>query len=501
MRVVDGVADVGEPPQQPAHLERPPAGVGTWHGHPGRVRVRHGLEARATGRPIGMEAVDGLLEAVALDEPHGVIRPAVAVGPQAVDRDDPRMFQAAGDLGLEQEAGAAGRVVGVLLQDLLDRHLAVQLLVERDEDGAQAAPGVRAQDAEALAIAGGRAEGVAGGPIVVRVRLDRRRADPGQRGLDIGVAEPGEALASRTDRRRSRRGSARCRRASGCAARPGPRPRRDGRRPGRRGPAGDRPGHAACRESRPGSRRRAGPGRSTRSAARTGRRGDCGRRQSCGGSLHPWRLEDERWGVGGPSKPANGLRWPAEDLPTESQAPGRDAGPPTRCASPGNLTASDRISDISGPSRRWAGVRTRSAGVMVATKLPPAGVAARGGGDGHRPGAGDRQPVVIVEVEPMRRPQGHAPVGGVVGRRAEADGFAGPVHVHQAIARRLVGPRGVEGSVERQDELRGDRVEAEPLDRLDRRAGRRGGRRGSGSGSVRPGWPWATSSPASRRPM
>ena len=49
---------------------------------------------------------DRLLEAVAPDEPHGVIRTAVAVGAQAVDRDDPGVLEPAGDLGLD--AGTAG---------------------------------------------------------------------------------------------------------------------------------------------------------------------------------------------------------------------------------------------------------------------------------------------------------------------------------------------------------------------------------------------------------
>ena len=103
-----------------------------------------------------MEAVDGLLEAVAPDEPHGVVRAAVAVGAQAVDRDDPGVLQPAGDLGLEQEPLPAGGVVGVLVEDLLERHLAVQLRVERHEDRAQAAAGVGPQDAEPLAVGGGR---------------------------------------------------------------------------------------------------------------------------------------------------------------------------------------------------------------------------------------------------------------------------------------------------------------------------------------------------------
>ena len=127
-------------------------------------------------RLVGVEAVGGLLEAVPLDEPHGVERAAVGVGPQAVDRDDARVLQAAGDLGLEQEAGPAGRVVGVLVEDLLERHLAVELGVEGDEDGAQAAPGVGPQDAEPLAVGGGGAHGVAG-----RAVGGRRRRPEGER--------------------------------------------------------------------------------------------------------------------------------------------------------------------------------------------------------------------------------------------------------------------------------------------------------------------------------
>ena len=52
--------------------------------------------------------LDRLLEAVAADEPHGVVGPAVGVGAQAVDRHDAGVLQPAGDLGLEQEPLAAG---------------------------------------------------------------------------------------------------------------------------------------------------------------------------------------------------------------------------------------------------------------------------------------------------------------------------------------------------------------------------------------------------------
>ncbi len=89
-----------------------------------------------------MKGVCGLLQAVTLDEPHCVVGPAVGVGAQAIDRDDPRVLEAAGDLGLEQEAGSADRVVGVLVEDLLERHLAVQLLIEGDMDDPQSAAGV-----------------------------------------------------------------------------------------------------------------------------------------------------------------------------------------------------------------------------------------------------------------------------------------------------------------------------------------------------------------------
>ena len=148
-------------------------------------------------RVVGVEPLDRLLEAVAADEPHGVVGPAVAVGAQAVDRDDPGVLQPAGDLGLEQEPLAAGRVVGVVVEDLLERHLAVQLGVERDEDGPQAAPGVGAEDAEPLAVGGGRADGVAGGAVGIFADLSPGRAEVSEGGFDVGVAEPGQALAGR----------------------------------------------------------------------------------------------------------------------------------------------------------------------------------------------------------------------------------------------------------------------------------------------------------------
>jgi hypothetical protein len=62
-----------------------------------------------------------------LNEAHREAGPAAVVGSQPVDGDDARVLQPASDLGLEQEPPLAGRVVVMSLQDLLQRHLAVQL--------------------------------------------------------------------------------------------------------------------------------------------------------------------------------------------------------------------------------------------------------------------------------------------------------------------------------------------------------------------------------------
>jgi hypothetical protein len=72
-----------------------------------------------------VEAIGDLLQALPFDKPHCVEWPAFDIQAQAVDRHDTRVLQPAGDFGLEQEPRAAGRVVRVLLEDLLQRHLAV----------------------------------------------------------------------------------------------------------------------------------------------------------------------------------------------------------------------------------------------------------------------------------------------------------------------------------------------------------------------------------------
>src|SRR5262245_43654846 len=183
MGVIDGVADVDEPPQELPQSERVAAGV-------------------RLGRVVGVEVGGGLLEAVSPDEPHGIVGAALSVSAQAVDRNYPRVLQPAGDLGLQQEPLAATLIVSVAVEDLLQGHLAMQLGVEGDEDGAQAAPGMRAEDPEPLAVAGGRAPGISGGSVggitggAVSVGFRRARADWRQRGVEFVVADPDQAFAS-----------------------------------------------------------------------------------------------------------------------------------------------------------------------------------------------------------------------------------------------------------------------------------------------------------------
>jgi hypothetical protein len=81
VRVLDGVAYVEEPPQELAQLQRPPAGVP--------------LELF-----VGVELLDGLLEALAPDEPHGVVGPPVPIAAQTVNGDDSRVLQPASHWGV-----------------------------------------------------------------------------------------------------------------------------------------------------------------------------------------------------------------------------------------------------------------------------------------------------------------------------------------------------------------------------------------------------------------
>jgi hypothetical protein len=58
---------------------------------------------------------------------------------------DTRVFQATGDLRLQQEARPAFGVVGVQRLDFLESHLSVQFLVVGDVDLTDPSPGVEPQ--------------------------------------------------------------------------------------------------------------------------------------------------------------------------------------------------------------------------------------------------------------------------------------------------------------------------------------------------------------------
>ena len=126
VRERDRLADIDEPPQKLAEFDGGRVGTGT------RLVIR----------------LDGLLEAVALDEPHGVERPAITVSAEAVDRDDPGVLQAAVDLGLQDEPAAEVALGDLVGPDLLEGDLTAELLVASDVHAAQPALAVEAEDAE-----------------------------------------------------------------------------------------------------------------------------------------------------------------------------------------------------------------------------------------------------------------------------------------------------------------------------------------------------------------
>ena len=98
-----------------------------------------------------------------------------------------------------QEAETAGGIVGAVVEDLLESDFAVELGVEGNEDRTQAAPGVRPEDAEPLAVGGGRANGIIAGAVGVIVVVGRalRRADMPEGRLDVRAAGVRETFASR----------------------------------------------------------------------------------------------------------------------------------------------------------------------------------------------------------------------------------------------------------------------------------------------------------------
>ncbi len=83
------------------------------------------------------------------------------------------------------------------VEDLLERHLAVELAVQRDEDFAQASLGMGPEYVEPLALGGGGARGEAGGAVGIFAGASVGRAKVGERGFHIGIVDAVQALAGR----------------------------------------------------------------------------------------------------------------------------------------------------------------------------------------------------------------------------------------------------------------------------------------------------------------
>jgi hypothetical protein len=162
-----------------------PLAVGVGH------RLAGGDEALkqfAEGDRRGLLVVggDGPGQGPALDVAHGVVRQAVAVGLQRVDRHDAGVLELAGDGRLGQEA-AANRRAEAVGADFLEGDGAAELLVASQADPAEAALGQGGEDGEAAARAAGHRPGAGRGGKVI---------DGGLRRLREGLG-PGRGLVER----------------------------------------------------------------------------------------------------------------------------------------------------------------------------------------------------------------------------------------------------------------------------------------------------------------
>ncbi len=140
MGVGDRIADIVEPAQELAKLDLPL-----------RIRAARRLAARL------VVALDRFGQAVAADETHGIERSAVAVRTEPVDGDDPGVFEAAGDLGFQDETRAVALVVCMPLLDRFERDIAIQLFIAGQEHFAEPAAGVGPEDAKSQPAGGRRA--------------------------------------------------------------------------------------------------------------------------------------------------------------------------------------------------------------------------------------------------------------------------------------------------------------------------------------------------------
>ena len=141
---------------------------------PARVRIGHGVADRDEGiqqrrqleriglarQPLVVVVAGGFAQGAALDEAHGVKRlPAVPRADQLVNRNDPGMFELAGDLCLLEEARPERGVLGVLGPQLLEGNVPAQVAVVSQPDATDAAGRVQAEPAIALRLPGNVVDG------------------------------------------------------------------------------------------------------------------------------------------------------------------------------------------------------------------------------------------------------------------------------------------------------------------------------------------------------
>ena len=95
--------------------------------------------------------------------------------------------------------GAAGWIVGVMIEDLLERDLAVQLAVEGHENGPESPLGMGTQHAKPQTLGGGDPDGERAGSVVIAVN-SRLCARPDQRDgrVDRGIADREQAPFGRS---------------------------------------------------------------------------------------------------------------------------------------------------------------------------------------------------------------------------------------------------------------------------------------------------------------
>ena len=100
------------------------------------------------------ELTDLSLQRCPADQPHGVEVTPIVAAPQSVDRHHAGVFQPASDFRLHKEAFVKVSMLDPALEDLLQRDVAVELLVTGDEDLAQSAAGKFLLNLKPLMVAG-----------------------------------------------------------------------------------------------------------------------------------------------------------------------------------------------------------------------------------------------------------------------------------------------------------------------------------------------------------